>query len=137
MAGIQGSRRSEFFGILEVHSQVASPMLQEGTRLALANMFLPGKYRPTASFDWKFLDFGIAYRYLSESTKMVLHNLICPAAKNALLDLYKKCPIPEAYRNGLARNTLTGPEFEDALFQQLIRGSQIILESTDLDGKIC
>ncbi|RUS16062.1 hypothetical protein BC937DRAFT_91645 [Endogone sp. FLAS-F59071] len=41
---------------------------------------------------------------------MVWHTPICPAAMEALLEVYKQCPLPEAYLNGLAQNNLNGLE---------------------------
>ena len=130
----EGNRRSTFYRVIETHYNALTSHSKEGTRLALANMFLPGKIRPTATFDWKFLDFGIVYRYHGRNSAAVLHHPICPAAQNALLDLYKRCPLPEAYRNGLARDSLDGAQFEDALFQQLIRAADVMLKATDLAG---
>jgi hypothetical protein len=103
------------------------------TRLALADIFLPSSTRYTARFDWRFLDFGIVYRVKNKYEE--LHNPICPAAMKALLDLYKSCPLSQAYINALIQDTMDGNQFEDALFQQLTRLSKIVLETTDLAGK--
>ena len=128
-------RRRAFFQTIETRYNLLTPISAEGTRLALADMFLPGKERPTAVFDMQFLDFGVVYRHLSRNGIAVLHSPISPAAQAALLDLYKLCPLPEAYRNGLAQDNLTGAQFEDTLFQQLMRSRDLILRTTDLAGK--
>ncbi|KAI7819292.1 hypothetical protein BC939DRAFT_460337 [Gamsiella multidivaricata] len=128
-------RRHEFKYVAESHYNSLPRNSKDGTRLALAQMFLPSKDRPTAIFNWRFLDFGMVYQYLSSSEITVFYSPICPAAKAALLDLYKLCPLPESYRYGLAQDNLDGEQFEDALFQQLIRTSGSMLETTDLVGK--
>lgn len=46
-----------------------------------------------------------------------LHNLICPAAMEALLDLYKFCPLSDAYINALIQDKMDGNQFGDVLFQ--------------------
>jgi len=135
LSEFEALRRKEFLFDALTHYNSLSVIFKETTRLALADMFLPGKIRPTGGFDWQFLDFGIVYRYKDEDGVMVRHNPICPAAMEALLDLYKRCPLPEAYLNGLARDNLDGPQFEDALFQQLMRLSDVTLRTTDIAGK--
>ncbi len=93
-------------------------------------MFLPGNLLFTGRFDWKFLDFGIVYQTKNGCEE--LYNPICPAAK---LDLYKFCPLPQAYLNVLAQDKMDGKQFEEVLFQQLIRLSNVMLETTDLAGR--
>lgn len=84
------------------------------TCLALADIFLPEN---TLWFEWKFLDFRLIYwikNVKDESIKF--RNLIYPSAKEALLDLYKNCLLPEAYLNSLVHDNLDGAQFEDILF---------------------
>ncbi|KAG0368649.1 hypothetical protein BGZ54_001508 [Gamsiella multidivaricata] len=109
-------RRHEFYFVAVTHYNSLPTISKDRTHLALAQMFLPGKVRPDVIFDWKFLDLGIVYRYVSKN-RAVLHNPICPAGKAALLNLYKQCPLPDAYRNGLVRDNLDDGQSEDALFQ--------------------
>ncbi|RIA79425.1 hypothetical protein C1645_840727 [Glomus cerebriforme] len=56
------------------------------TRLALADIFLPGNPRDNARLKWEFLDFRIVY-HVSQDVEE--YNPICLATKEALLDLYK------------------------------------------------
>lgn len=129
----EANRIKEFFNKAKTHYDSLQKTSQEDTRLALADMFLPGKTRVTGRFDWRFLDFGIVYQYKVDA--MVLYNPICPAAKEALLNLYKHCPLLEAYSNAFIQDKLDSIQFEDFLLQQLICYPDIILQTTNLDGK--
>ncbi|KAF9345713.1 hypothetical protein BGX26_002816 [Mortierella sp. AD094] len=114
-------RQSEISETLTSYYDGLSEMAKARIRQALADVFLPGKNRPSASFDWKFMDFGIVYRYWSDNGVLPLNSPITPAAKEALLDLYKACPLPADYLNGFVQGTLTPTQFEDALFEKFIK----------------
>ncbi|CAG8610168.1 4565_t:CDS:2 [Paraglomus brasilianum] len=106
----------ECYNSATAHFESLPPNSKEDHCLALADMFLPSeKSRSSAQFDWQFwtLDW------------------------NALLALYKTCPLPQAYINALAEDNFKGLEFEDALFQQLLCNSQVTLTTTDLAGQKC
>jgi hypothetical protein len=125
-------RRKQFYDTIKTYYNSLPETSKNETRLALADIFLPGNPRDNARFEWEFLDFGIVYRisqYVEE------YNPICLAAKEALLDLYKFCPLPQAYLNALAQDKMDGNQFEDALFQQLMRFPNVVLETTDIAGK--
>ncbi|KAF9992510.1 hypothetical protein BGZ79_002998, partial [Entomortierella chlamydospora] len=131
----QTGRKDFLYETVVAHYNSLPDTSKESTNRALAKMFLPGRTLNGGTFDWKFIDFGIVYRYLSTSGISVLYSPITPAASEALLDLYKICPLPDTYRNGLQQNNLTGDQFEDALFRQLIKGTSITLNTTDLAGR--
>ncbi|CAG8562581.1 9935_t:CDS:2 [Paraglomus occultum] len=102
-------RQNKFFDKAKTHYDSLSGTSKEDTRLALADMFLPGETRVT--------EYSIG------------------AAKEALLDLYKRCPLLVAYCYALASDKFDPMQFEDVLFQQLIRLPNIVLQITDLNGK--
>ncbi|CAG8653907.1 10961_t:CDS:2, partial [Funneliformis mosseae] len=130
------NRRSEFYDIARTYYDSLPTISKNETRLALADIFLPGKTRKTSRFEWEFLDFGLIYRIKDVKDKSIeFRNPICPSAKEALLDLYKNCPLPEAYLNSLARDNLDGAQFEDILFQQLMKLPKLVLKTTDIAGK--
>ncbi|CAI2164688.1 12967_t:CDS:1 [Funneliformis geosporum] len=130
------NRRSQFYNIARTYYDSLPTISKNETRLALADIFLPGKTRNTSRFEWKFLDFGLIYRIKDVKDESIeLHKIICPSAKEALLDLYKNCPLPEAYLNSLARDNLDGAQFEDILFQQLMKLPKLVLKTTDIAGK--
>ncbi|CAB4387899.1 unnamed protein product [Rhizophagus irregularis] len=98
---------------------------------ALTSMFLPSK--PIVQFEWKFLDLGLIYRYKEGIT----HYLpLCPSAQKALLKLYMSFDLPENIRNQLRVGSLTGEQFEEALFNRLVCkcNTTIQLNATDLNN---
>jgi len=126
-------RRKQFYDIIKTYYNSLPTDSKNETRQALAEIFLPGNHRYTARFEWEFLDFGIVYKVKDGYTEQ--HYPICPAAKEALMDLYKYCPLPKDYLIALNQDNMNGIQFEDAIFQQLMRLSDIVLETTDLAGK--
>jgi len=131
----ESMRYKECYNSAMAHFESLPPNSKEDHCLALADIFLPSeKSRGSARFDWRFLDFGLVYRQKAE---MIEYIPICPAARNALLALYKTCPLPQAYINALAEDNFEGLEFEDALFQQLLCNSKVMLTTTDLAGQQC
>ncbi|CAG8563512.1 3327_t:CDS:2 [Funneliformis caledonium] len=46
------------------------------------------------SFDWKFLDTGLVYRFRDQDNRVKFKPL-CPAASDALLNIYRTFPLPE------------------------------------------
>jgi hypothetical protein len=125
-------RRKQFYDAVKTYYNSLPETSKNETRLALADIFLPGNPRDNARLEWEFLDFGIVYRVSQDVEE---YNPICLAAKEALLDLYKFCPLPQAYLNALAQDNMDGKQFEDALFQQLMRFPNVVLETTDIAGK--
>ncbi|KAF9147150.1 hypothetical protein BGX20_006730, partial [Mortierella sp. AD010] len=132
MGEYQSQRDAFFYESVKGHYEGLGDVSKGDTRQALTNIFLPRKDAPRGAFDWKFEDFGIVYRHKVNSS--LRYHPITPAARKALLRLYTTIPLPEAYRNNMTRNCLSPTEFEDALFQQFIRGSSIVLKTTDLAG---
>ena len=54
LANFESRRRNFIFRRIEAHCNDLLPNAQEGTRLALADMFFPGKVRPTAISSGSF-----------------------------------------------------------------------------------
>ncbi|RHZ82057.1 hypothetical protein Glove_114g216 [Diversispora epigaea] len=99
---------------------------------ALTSMFLPS--RPVVQFEWKFLDLGLVYRYKEGIT----HYLpLCPPAQKALLKMYMSFDLPENIKNQLRIGSLTGEQFEEALFNRLVCkcNTTIQLKTTDINNK--
>ncbi|CAG8625059.1 1541_t:CDS:2, partial [Ambispora leptoticha] len=98
---------------------------------ALTSMFLPSK--PVVQFEWRFLDLGLIYRYKEGIT----HYLpLCPSAQKALLKMYMSFDLPENIKNQLRVGSLTGEQFEEALFNRLVCkcNTTIQLKTTDLNN---
>ncbi|KAF8650915.1 hypothetical protein AX16_005040 [Volvariella volvacea WC 439] len=87
-------------------------------------------------FDWKFLDTGLVYRFKNERN-YVMFKPLCPAALDALLEVYKILPLPSDISvASIQDGQLRGDEFEEVLFRQLLKHSAkgIAFETTDLNG---
>ncbi|CAI2189216.1 11414_t:CDS:2 [Funneliformis geosporum] len=98
---------------------------------ALTSMFLPSK--PIVQFEWKFLDLGLIYRYKEGIT----HYLpLCPSAQKALLKMYMSFDLSENIKNQLRVGSLTGEQFEEALFNRLVCKCNITIQLnvTDLNN---
>ncbi|RUS34164.1 hypothetical protein BC938DRAFT_482179, partial [Jimgerdemannia flammicorona] len=103
-------------------------------RKALSSMFLRSTLgEPTIDFSWQFLDAGLVYR-LRENDK-VLHKPLCPAALDALLDLYRNCPLPIDMKVASLKGTLSGDDFEDVLFHRLLQFGQVTFDANNIAGK--
>ncbi|RUP51478.1 hypothetical protein BC936DRAFT_147980 [Jimgerdemannia flammicorona] len=104
-------------------------------RRALSNMFLRwSDIEHTISFDWKFLDTGLVYRFKDEYS-YVKYKYLCPAALDALLEVYATFPLPrDVSVTSLIDGRLTGNNFEEILFQQLVKYRDIPFKATDLNG---
>lgn len=113
--------------------------LDYGTRMdyrrSLSNMFLRSSdIKINVSFDWKFLDTGLVYRFKGQYNRVMFRPL-CPAALDALLDVYCTFPLPKDVSvTSLRDGNLTGDKFEEILFQQLLNHRNVILDATDLCG---
>src|SRR5207247_503527 len=91
--------------------------------------------KSNASFDWKFLDTGLVYRFKDEHN-FVLHKPLCPAALDALLDMYQDFPLPKDVSIASLNNgELSGEKFEEILFQQLLNSRNILFKATNLIGE--
>ncbi|KAF0534967.1 hypothetical protein F8M41_009759 [Gigaspora margarita] len=98
---------------------------------ALTSMFLPSK--PVVQFDWKFIDLGLIYRYKEGVTH---YFPLCSTAWKALLKMYMSFDLPENIKNQLRVGSLTGDQFEEALFNRLVCNCNktIQLNATDLNN---
>jgi len=64
----------------------------------------------------------------------IRHHILCPPAQKALLELFKTLPLPEDIRRRICDGSLSGDDFETALFLQLIcTAKPIVLSTTDLN----
>ncbi|CAG8732209.1 142_t:CDS:2, partial [Gigaspora margarita] len=81
----------------------------------LTSMFLSSK--PVVQFDWEFLDLGLIYRYKEGVTH---YFPLCQTAQKALLKTYMAFDLPENIKNQLRVGSLTGDQFEEALFNRLV-----------------
>ena len=123
-------RRTKYFlQIATEYHQSRDELGKQFFYKALQLTFLGGT--SAVDFEWDFVDLGLVYR----SNDGTRHCILCHPAQKALLELFKSLPLPEATRNGVLDGTLSGDEFEAALFHQLIRATKpVILNATDLNG---
>ncbi|KAL1923168.1 uncharacterized protein VTP21DRAFT_9544 [Calcarisporiella thermophila] len=130
-------RRREFFKIADKYfHKDLKPIQQHAQRYALAAMFLPRKEGDPGfnyqDFDYQFMDLGLVYRLKVRGS--VQYRPLCQAAKGALLDIYKAMPLPRDAALAITSGNMTGLQFEDVLFQQLLRHPEVTLNATDLAG---
>ncbi|RHZ64410.1 hypothetical protein Glove_325g29 [Diversispora epigaea] len=91
-------------------------------------MFIPSK--PIVQFEWKFLDLGLIYRY----EEGITHYLpLCPPAQKALLKMYMSFDLPENIKNQLRVGSLTGEQFEEALFNRLVCRCNTTIQLNTMD----
>lgn len=128
-------RRDEFLKCARNYVETLDADSKTDYRRNLSNMFLKSSdIYSTVSFDWKFLDTGLVYRFKNEYN-YVMCKPVCPAALDALLDIYRTFPIPRDISVASLRNgQLTGDNFEEVLFQQLLNHRNILFKATDLNG---
>ncbi|GBC08180.1 hypothetical protein RclHR1_07950007 [Rhizophagus clarus] len=129
------NRRDEFLKCARNYVETLNAASETDYRRNLSNMFLKSSViYNSVSFDWKFLDTGLVYRFKNEHN-YVMCKPLCPAALDALLDIYRTFPIPRDVSVASLRNgQLTGDNFEEVLFQQLLNHRNIIFKATDLNG---
>ncbi|KAG0045333.1 hypothetical protein BGZ90_008485, partial [Linnemannia elongata] len=90
----------------------------------------------TVDFEWDFLDLGLIYRSRDVGRIGTQHHILCRPAQRALLELFKTLPLPEDTKKRICDGSLSGDEFETALFHQLICTTKpIVFNATDLNGK--
>jgi hypothetical protein len=129
--GFYSSRKEEFGKYAAAYYEEAKVIRQESYRSSLSAMFMPTNR--SASFDWSFMDLGLVYRIKVKG--IVQHYPLCAPAMDALLDLYKKIPLPQDVQSVIAANNLTGEMFEDVLFTSLLKCSPpVVLNATNLNG---
>jgi hypothetical protein len=102
-------------------------------RESLAATFLPSDLRAGA-FEFGFYDLGLVYRVDDAPIK---HFAISPAATQALVAIYLSMPLPADYIMALQGNTMSGEQFEEMIFFQLIKhkGAAVSFKTTNLFGK--
>ncbi|KAG0047663.1 hypothetical protein BGZ90_007830 [Linnemannia elongata] len=90
----------------------------------------------TVNFEWDFLDLGLVYRSKDVGRIGTQHHILCRPAQRALLDLFKTLPLPEAIKKRICDDSLSGDQFEEALFHQLIcTNKPVELKATDLNNE--
>ncbi|UZO20554.1 uncharacterized protein OCT59_012977 [Rhizophagus irregularis] len=105
-------RNLDFFNVAQNYYTHHLNLTQRySTRHALASMFLPRKEgdidRDRKGFDHWFVDLGLVYRIKFRGR--VQHHPLCPAAKNALLQLYKSIPLPQHKSMCVKDGNMTDP----------------------------
>jgi hypothetical protein len=129
-------RRDAFYQAAQLYFYSLNSVQQHSQRHALAAIFLPRKegdfYFENMGFDYQFMDLGLVYQIRVGAGKEYWP--LCPAAKEALLNLYKSMPLPQDTMAAITSGQPTGDQFEDALFIFLMRHSKVILDTTDLAG---
>ncbi|KAF9370020.1 hypothetical protein CPB97_003085 [Podila verticillata] len=90
----------------------------------------------TVDFEWDFIDLGLIYRSKDVSHIGTQRHILCRPAQKALLELFKRLPLPEATRIRICNGDLEGMDFEVALCHQLICSAKPIkLKATNINGK--
>ncbi|KAF9356845.1 hypothetical protein BGX26_004660 [Mortierella sp. AD094] len=102
-------------------------------RDSISNMLLRSQTLHPAVFDGDFLDTGLVYRSKDQHNN-VIYKAVCPAAANALIEVYKKLPLPKDVSvASLLSGSLAGDRFEDIFFQQMLNHPNVSLRTTDLN----
>ncbi|KAF9433406.1 hypothetical protein BGZ76_009497 [Entomortierella beljakovae] len=98
----------------------------------LSQAFLYGSVKE--SFKLKFIDLGLLYRLRRDGE--TLFRPLCPAAKKALLEVFKKMDMPTNLKKRLHTGNLDGKDFEMVFFHAIICANKpVMLKSTDLNGR--
>ncbi|KAG0345942.1 hypothetical protein BG005_001023 [Podila minutissima] len=130
MRALQEQRLRAFYREANTHFNCLNDVDRHWHRHALEDMFFDSANK---GFDYQFMDLGLVYRIkVGGRTE---YRPLCPAANNALLNIYKSMPLPRDTMAAITRGHPTGDQFEDALFTFLVRHSEVILDTTDLVGK--
>ncbi|CAG8474931.1 9704_t:CDS:1 [Paraglomus occultum] len=131
------ARRNEFLKQARNYVQTLDHGFFVDYRKALSNMFLrQADIESTVDFDWQFLDTGLVYRF-KDKYNYVMFKPLCPAALDALLEVYKTFPLPSDISvASIKSGQLTSDEFEETLFRQLLKygAKGIAFKATDLNG---
>ncbi|RGB35193.1 hypothetical protein C1646_759646 [Rhizophagus diaphanus] len=91
LKSFEDTRQKQFYDIIKTYYNYLPTVSKNETRLALVKNRHIEQYYP-----------------------------ICPATKEALMDLYKYCPLPQDYLLALTQDSMDGIQFEDAIFQQFM-----------------
>jgi hypothetical protein len=129
-------QREEFDKFAANYYKSLSVIEEHNYRRALARLFMPtvlGGNARSGAFDWKFMDLGLVYRYRVDHG-FIEYNPLCPAALDALLNLYKKCPMPNDMVIAANNGTLDGTQFEEFFFQRLLTYPDVTFDATNLAG---
>ncbi|KAF9272158.1 hypothetical protein BGZ68_002656 [Mortierella alpina] len=129
------NRSKYFFSIAARYYDSRTPFRKPRFYEALIQTFLGST--GSAAFDWDFMDLGLIYRsedLIQGGTQL---HILCRPARMALLELFKRLPLPEITRRRLCDDSSLGrDQFETALCHQLICATKpILLNATDLNGR--
>ncbi|KAF9153411.1 hypothetical protein DFQ26_000589, partial [Actinomortierella ambigua] len=128
------SRSESFLKIASVYYKSLDPFNKERFYQALLQTFLGST--GSVDYDWGFVDLGLIYRSKDVRVIGTQYHVLCRPAQRALLELFKRLPLPENIRRRICDGSLTGDEFETALCHQLIcTAKPIVLNATDLNGQ--
>ncbi|KAF9369436.1 hypothetical protein CPC16_004504 [Podila verticillata] len=137
MNEFQEQRHKAFYLEAYTYFKSLDGIQRHSHRNALAAIFLPRKEgdfdMENKGFDYQFMDLGLVYRIrVGARTE---YRPLCPAANDALLDIYKSMPLPGDTMEAITGGNPTSDQFEDGLFTFLMRHSEVILDTTNLVGE--
>ncbi|KAF9306176.1 hypothetical protein BG003_001088 [Podila horticola] len=112
------SRTNDFYSTAETYYESRSLLRKERFYRALLQTFLGST--STVDFEWDFMDLGLIYRSKDVGKIGTQHHILCRPAQNALLELFKELPLPEDTKKRIFDGSVSGDDFEEALWQQLI-----------------
>jgi hypothetical protein len=94
LARFREGRHDEFLKAARDYAATLDAGHKLDYRKSLSNMFLRwSDVENTVNFDWRFLDTGLVYRFKDEYS-YVMFKPLCPAALDALLEVYATSPLP-------------------------------------------
>ncbi|KAG0275521.1 hypothetical protein BGZ95_008698 [Linnemannia exigua] len=127
--------RTRNFGVLANRFyKDCTPFRMERFYKALLQMFLGST--SSADFDWDFIDQSLIYRSKDVGKVGTQHHILCRPAQKVLLELFMTFPLHEAIKKRTCDDSLSGDQFKEALYRQLIFiNKPIEFDATDLDGK--
>lgn len=87
-------------------------------------------------FQWEFVDLGLVFRRKEPPYQQSRCHILCRPAQKALLGVFRFFDLPKDIKDRLRIGDLSGKEFEEALFHQLLCVKKPIrLKTTDLNNK--
>ncbi|KAG0000751.1 hypothetical protein BGZ65_004100, partial [Modicella reniformis] len=128
-------RIQDFYSAAGGYFKSLNPSDKFKYRRTLVTMFRPREdgnlsYHQSIT-TYKFMDLGLVYRLRDEQQTM--YHILCPAAQQALLDVYRSMPLSLDLSYALRSGDWTSDMFEDAVFFCLQQG-KITLGTTNLAG---
>ncbi|KAF9412391.1 hypothetical protein BGZ76_005190, partial [Entomortierella beljakovae] len=130
-------RRLYFKVKAEEYFNRLDPSQKKAQLSALSKMFEPDRSgflnESQVPYQYEFKDKGLVYRVkVGPETK---YDFLCPSAKGGLLDVYRDVPLPLDLVNALLNNNITGEQYEEAVFRNLIRHKELTFDTTNIAGE--